>query len=65
MVKYSRPKRKHSSGKAVGKHGKSIKRPDIYEALRGKGMSKSMAARISNAMARRGGGRRGKGKRKR
>jgi hypothetical protein len=31
------------------KHGSSIKNPDTYEALRDKGMSKSRAARISNA----------------
>lgn len=41
-------------------HGKSIKAPRVYEALRRKGMSKGKAARISNA-ARSGGkgGRRG------
>ena len=42
-------------------HGKSIKRPKVYEALRSKGYSKSKAAAISNSMSR--GGRR-KGKRK-
>jgi acyl-[acyl carrier protein]--UDP-N-acetylglucosamine O-acyltransferase len=30
-------------------HGKSIKRPRVYEALRRKGFSKEKAARISNA----------------
>ncbi|ABD58577.1 hypothetical protein PBI_PIPEFISH_80 [Mycobacterium phage Pipefish] len=30
---------------------KSLKRPDIYDALRRKGMSKRKAARISNAVA--------------
>jgi hypothetical protein len=30
---------------------KSIKKPKTYEALRDKGMSKSRAARISNAQA--------------
>jgi hypothetical protein len=30
-------------------HGKSIKRPAVYEALKRKGYSKSKAARISNA----------------
>lgn len=30
-------------------HGNSIKRPLVYEALRRKGMSKTKAARISNA----------------
>ena len=33
------------------KHGPSIKKPDTYEALRDEGMSKSRAARISNAQA--------------
>jgi len=33
------------------KHGPSIKKPDTYEALREEGMSKSRAARISNAQA--------------
>jgi hypothetical protein len=37
-------------------HGPSIKRPKIYEALRSKGMSKSKAAAISNAMSGRGKG---------
>jgi hypothetical protein len=36
------------------KHGKSIKNPDTYEALREKGMSKSRAARISNAQKKKG-----------
>jgi hypothetical protein len=36
-------------------HGKSIKKPLVYEALRKKGMSKSKAAAISNAMRKRGG----------
>lgn len=31
--------------------GPSIKKPDTYEALRKKGMSKSKAAAISNAQA--------------
>jgi hypothetical protein len=30
-------------------HGKSVKNPDTYEALKKKGMSKSSAAAISNA----------------
>ena len=30
-------------------HGSSVKSPDTYEALKKKGMSKSRAARISNA----------------
>ena len=33
------------------KHGPSIKKPKTYEALKEKGMSKSRAARISNAQA--------------
>lgn len=39
-----------------GKKYASIKRPKVYEALRRKGLSKTAAARISNAK------RRGKGK---
>jgi hypothetical protein len=31
--------------------GPSIKKPDTYEALKDKGMSKQRAARISNAQA--------------
>ena len=31
--------------------GPSIKKPDTYEALREKGMSKTKAAKISNAQA--------------
>jgi hypothetical protein len=33
------------------KPGPSIKRPKTYEALKKKGMSKTMAAKISNAQA--------------
>jgi len=33
------------------KHGPSVKKPKTYEALRDKGLSKSRAARISNAQA--------------
>lgn len=33
------------------KHGPSVEKPKTYEALREKGMSKSRAARISNAQA--------------
>jgi len=33
------------------KHGPAVKKPKTYEALRDKGMSKSRAARISNAQA--------------
>jgi hypothetical protein len=45
-------------------HGKSIKNPATYEALKRKGMSKTKAARISNAALRRGfkKGRRGRKK---
>ena len=32
--------------------GSSVKKPDTYEALRDKGMSKERAAPISNAQAR-------------
>lgn len=32
-----------------GKKYRSIKRPKVYERLRGKGMSKARAAKISNA----------------
>ena len=34
-----------------GKKYRSIKSPKVYEALRGKGLSKERAARISNAQA--------------
>jgi hypothetical protein len=34
-----------------GKKYASIKRPQVYEALKRKGMSKSRAAAISNSMA--------------
>jgi hypothetical protein len=44
-----------------GKKYRSIRWPKVYEALKRKGMSKSSAAAISNAMARR----RGSGGRKR
>lgn len=36
------------------KHGPSIKKPKVYEALKRKGMSKTKAAKISNAMASKG-----------
>ena len=52
-------------GKGTSKrfpHGKSIKKPKVYDALRKKGYSKSKAAAISNALA--GGGKRGKRKKK-
>jgi hypothetical protein len=35
-----------------GKKYASLKRPKVYEALRDKGMSKTRAAKISNAQAR-------------
>jgi hypothetical protein len=34
-----------------GDHGPSIKKPRTYDALRKKGMSKTQAAKISNAQA--------------
>jgi hypothetical protein len=34
-----------------GKKSKSLKKPETYEALRDKGMSKERAAKISNAQA--------------
>lgn len=34
-----------------GKKYASIKKPKVYEALRGEGMSKERAAKISNAQA--------------
>ena len=37
------------------KPGPSIKKPKTYEALKKKGMSKSRAARISNAQANKSG----------
>jgi hypothetical protein len=37
------------------RHGPSIKHPDVYEALRRKGYSKTKAAKISNARGHRGG----------
>ena len=48
-------------------HGKSIKNPRTYEALKRKGMSKTAAARISNGALRKGfkKGRHRKGKGKR
>lgn len=41
-------------------HGKSIKNPRVYEALKRKGYSKSKSAAISNSKAGGGGRRRGK-----
>ena len=38
-----------------GKKYASIKNPKAYEAMRGKGMSKGKAARISNAQAKKKG----------
>jgi hypothetical protein len=38
----------YPKGKVSAPHGKSIKCPNIYEALRRKGHSKRSAARISN-----------------
>ena len=47
------PARKREGGSYVpGKSpGPSVKKPKTYEALKRKGMSKSRAARISNAQA--------------
>jgi hypothetical protein len=42
-------------------HGKSIKNPRVYEALKRQGYSKSKSAAISNAQ--RGGGSKGRRKR--
>jgi hypothetical protein len=39
------------------KPGPSIKKPKAYESMREQGMSKEKAARISNSMAKRKGGR--------
>lgn len=47
-----------------GKEGPSIKKPDTYEALRDKGMSKERAAKISNAQANKQSKGKGKGKKK-
>jgi len=38
---------------AVSRHGKSIKLPRVYEALRRKGYTKAKAAAISNGLWRR------------
>jgi hypothetical protein len=44
--------------------GPSVKKPDTYEALRDKGMSKERAAKISNAQANKQKSKSGKGKKK-
>jgi hypothetical protein len=41
-------------GRSGGNHGKSIKNPATYEALKGSGFSKSSAAAISNAALNKG-----------
>lgn len=41
-------------GKRGGGSRKSLKRPKVYDALRRKGYSKTKAAKISNAQARKG-----------
>lgn len=41
-------------GMKGGPHGASVKNPRVYEALRRKGMSKTRAAKISNAARRKG-----------
>jgi hypothetical protein len=43
-------------------HGKSIKNPRVYEALKRKGYSKTKAAKVSNAQVKR---KRGKTRRRR
>lgn len=40
------------------RHGPSIKRPKVYEALRRKGYGKTKAAKISNSLSSRKGGKR-------
>jgi hypothetical protein len=48
------PKR-GGKGKSAGfPHGKSVKNPATYEALKGQGKSKSSAAAISNAALNKG-----------
>jgi hypothetical protein len=47
-----------------GKKYKSIKNPKAYEALRDEGMSKSRAAAISNAQAKKSKKKNGKAKKK-
>lgn len=49
----------------AGRHGPSIKNPRVYEALKGKGYSKTKAAKISNAQVRGRKRKRGKAKRRR
>jgi len=45
-------KKRKGGGSVPGKkHGPSVKKPKVYEALKKKGMSKARAARISNAQA--------------
>ena len=42
----------------MGKRSKSLKAPKVYDALRRAGMSKTKAAKISNAQARKSKGKR-------
>lgn len=44
--------------------GKSVKRWDVYEALRRKGYSKTKSAKIANSVGRKGKGKGKKGKKK-
>jgi hypothetical protein len=41
-------------GRVPGKKYRSIKKPKVYEALRREGMTKTRAAKISNAQAAKG-----------
>ena len=52
MAAKSSAKKRKGGGSVPGKkHGPSVKKPKVYEALKKKGMSKARAARISNAQA--------------
>jgi hypothetical protein len=55
---YARRRRPRIRRKPMPKKssGSSIKKPDTYEALKDKGMSKERAAKISNAQAKKKGG---------
>jgi hypothetical protein len=45
------PWRRNKGGGYSTKRGGNVAKPSMYEKLRGKGMSKSKAARITNAKA--------------
>jgi hypothetical protein len=53
-VTLARASRRDADMPGGKKPGPSIKKPDTYEALREKGMSKEKAAKISNAQAKKG-----------